>query len=66
MIKVEKLSETSTYHVEHDGEMYFAELSAAKTGYKFDVLSKNGEAIHDYNTVQDIENYIFETFINKK
>ena len=66
MIKAEKLSENSMYNVEHNGELYFAELSVAKTGYKFTLMSKNGEQVHDYNTVQDVENYIFETFINKK
>jgi hypothetical protein len=66
MIKAEKLSEVSVYNIEHNGNLYFAEMSAAKSGYKFTLSSKNGETVHDYNTVQDIENYIFETFINKK
>lgn len=65
MNQAEKLSETSTYHVEHDGKMYFAEISATKTGYKFTLMNKNGETVYDTNLIHEIENYIFETFINK-
>lgn len=65
MIKSEKLSEISNYHVEYSGSMYFAELSAAKTGYKFTLMTKNGETVYDTNLIHEIENYIFETFINK-
>jgi hypothetical protein len=66
MIKASKLSEISTYSVEHNGEMYFVEMSVSKTGYKINVSSKNGDAIHDYNITQDIETYIFDNFINKQ
>jgi hypothetical protein len=67
MSQAEKLSEVSTYHVDHNGEKYFVEMSIAKTGgYKFTLMNKNGETVHDSNIIHDVENYIFETFINKK
>ena len=66
MIKASKLSEISTYSVEHNDEMYFVEMSVSKTGYKISVSSKNGDTIHDYDIIQDIETYIFDNFINKQ
>jgi hypothetical protein len=66
MIKASKISEISTYSIEYNNEMYFVEMSVSKTGYKISVSSKNGETIHDYDTIQNIETYIFDNFINKQ
>lgn len=61
---MQKLSEISTYNIEYRGDSYYADTYMTNKGPAKVRIFLNGEPIFDFKIISDLENIIFDNFIN--
>lgn len=64
MATMQKLSEISTYNIEYRGELYFADTYMTNKGLAKIRVFLKGEPVFDFKVISDLENMIFDNFIN--